>query len=68
MSAKLPARVNTLAPAGVWNPLSLPAGDLKMGQIKGMHNEGGETEAVFTQAGSVGVDKDWPKELEKWKL
>lgn len=41
MSAKLPARVNTLAPAGVWNPLSLPAGDLKMGQIKGMHNEGG---------------------------
>lgn len=41
MSAKLPARVNTLAPAGVWNPLSLPAGDLRMGQIKGMHNEGG---------------------------
>lgn len=28
----------------------------------------GETEAVFTQAGSMGVDKDWPKELEKWKL
>lgn len=41
MSAKLPAHVNTLAPAGVWNLLSLPAGDLKMGQIKGMHNEGG---------------------------
>lgn len=28
----------------------------------------GETEAVFTQAGSVPVDKDWPKELETWKL
>lgn len=63
MSAKLPARVNTLAPAGVWNLQSLPAGDLKMGQIKGMHNEGGEgeTEAVFTQSGSVGADRDWPR-------
>lgn len=28
----------------------------------------GETEAVFTRVGSVGVDRDWPKGLEKWKL
>lgn len=60
MSAKLPRPCKHSGTSwGLESAESLPAGDLEMGQIKGMRNERGgwETEAVFTQRGSAGVSK-----------
>jgi hypothetical protein len=68
LSAKLPACPckHSGTSWGLESAESLPAGDLEMGQIKGMHNEGGGTEAdSHSRVCRTGEDRQ--RGLWKWR-